>query len=415
MDPVKGALQARVAAVIVQYLATDDLATYESTAPSGSLEKDDATRALFERAYDVYEAFSFEPHHAGRQRVWLGRTYLTSLPHASRVGTLTANHVLVSSGTGGTTALHQHFALGGHIALEGAVNESTAAVTRVLHELFWHKDPRGELTPWVHSIDPFHTLAHRGGDGPFSQRAIYVSVVLDPPNDGRPQTLPDWRPFAVPLYQLLNLHAEGVDSTDALNSLEDCAYSSTAFFTGFIYPDAAVSLAVPYPAADVVEPWPTLFAATTQESKNVSDCWDRRVVEAGNRFEDYDLSPEYPALRCNAMALLEFAGNATYRELRIRRELERAMRQSWPLGLISAVGASRRIDQTFFSARSPDMLRLRVVRETAIKLLSTRTMEESERAIDGLRGSLTNGLLALLAAVAVLLAIVQVAIALLGG
>jgi hypothetical protein len=414
--PSERPLQARVAAVIVQYLPTHEPPMRELNAASSSLEKDDASRALFMRAYEVYDHFCFEKSYASRRTVsWLGRTHLPNVPSAPGIGPLTANHMLVRSGKGGTTALHHHIALGGQILLDGAVNESTATMTRTLHELFWHEDPRGELTNWVRTIDPFHALAHRDGDGPFSQRAIYSSIVLDRPNEVQRQPLPDWRPLAVPLYQLLNLHAEGVDPANALSSLADCTYSSTEFFTGFIYTDAAVSLAVPYPAAEIAEPWPILFASSAQEAKAVSDCWDRRVIGAGDRFEDYDLSTEYPALRCNAMALLEFAGNAVYQEWRIRRELDLAMRQRWPLGLISAVAASRRIDQTFFSARSPGMLRLRVVRETAINLLSTNTMEESERAIEGLRGSLTNGLLALLAAVAVLLTIAQIAIALLGG
>jgi hypothetical protein len=416
VGPSEEVLKARIAAVIVQYLPTHELPMHELNAGSRSLEEDEANRALFMRAYKVYDLFSFEKSYASRRTVsWLGRTHLPSVSSAPGVGALTANHMLVKNGKDGTTALHQHIALGGHILLDGAVNESTATMTRILHELFWHEDPRGELTSWVRTIDPFHALAHRDGDGPFSQRAIYVSVVLDRPNDIQRQPLPDWRPLAVSLYQLLNLHAEGVDPANALSSLEDCAYSSTEFFTGFIYPDAAVSLAVPYPAADIAEPWPVIFASTAQEAEAVNDCWDRRVTGVGDRFEDYDLSPEYPALRCNAMALLEFAGSAVYQEWRIRRELDLIMRQRWPLGLISAVAASRRIDQTFFGARSPDMLRLRVVRETAINLLNTNMMEESERAIEGLRGSLTNGLLALLATVAALLAIVQIAIALLGG
>jgi hypothetical protein len=403
-------LRCRIAAVIIQYLSPADSADLPALAAARNLDVDKPTHELFKRAYDVYEKFSFEsPYPECRTVSWLGRTHLDRVPGEPEVGSVTTNHVLVKNLQDGTTALHQHLTLSGDVELDGVVTPSTAAATRTLHELFWQEDSTGEPTAWAVQADPFHAQARRDSSGPFSRRAIYVSLVLP---DWDAALMPEWHQIAVPLYGFLNLHAEGMNPAGALSSLEDCAYSSTDFFVGFIHADAAVSLAVPYPHAGIVDPWPTLMPTTSTEAEAVTLCWNRRIDRQRSRFEDYDLSPEYPALRYNAMTLLEFAGKAVYGEWQIRRELDRAMNQRWPLGLISALAASRRIDRTYFKARSLDMLRLRVVREVAIRLVSTNEMEEPERAIEGLRASLTNGLLALLAAAAVLVAVVQILIAL---
>jgi hypothetical protein len=406
-------IRCQITAVIVQYLPTkmDSVELLSLVAPN-AIETDESTRTLFSRAYDVYERFSFEPtYREHREVLWLGRTHLDEIEEIPEVGSVTANHVLVNNGNDKPSALHQHIALSNDVTLDHIATPSTAAATRILHEMFWQENPRGDLTSWAIRIDPFHSLSREDGSGPFSRRAIYVSV-LAPTRDA--SLSPDWRQVAAPLYGFLNLHAEGMNPATVQRSLEDCEYSSTDFYTGFILADAAVSIAVPYPRRGIVDPWPTPVPKNAEEAEAVLRCWNRRTEQAGDRFEDYDLSPEYPALRYNSMTLLEFAGNAVYDEWRVRGELDGAMGRPWPFGLISALTASRRIDKRYFKARSLDMIRIRAVRETAIRLVSTSEMQEPERAIEGLRASLTNGLLALLAVVAVLLTVVQIVIGLFG-
>ena len=114
------------------------------------------------------------------------------------------------------------------------------------------------------------------------------------------------------------------------------------------------------------------------------------------------------------MALLEFAGGAAYAEWRIQRQLIKVLRRRWLTSLVATVFVSGRVDRLYYEARSLGMLRLAGIRDIAGSLLRSRIMEDSTRVIDGMRASLTNGLLAFLAAAATVLAAVQIAVAIFG-
>lgn len=396
--------EARVAVVLVQYLPHHQrdpvlqLAQKKlSTAPD--------SQELFQRSYEVADRFSFSSEYVEKRGVtWLGQAGPRSIPGHSDLTEVRTNHLMVWDGIHETFSLHQHLALPGSIVLDPE-DPDLAATIRFLHELYWLKDRLDQPSQWASFLDPFGPLVTRDGAGIFSRRALYLSVLLAAEDAAY---IERWDDLSPALWGLMNLQAEGVDPKVARSNLQEIEYRSASFYVGFVQPEGALTLSVPYPAREIVEPWDEVLPNTAADMKAVSAAWSRRRAALGSRFEDYDLSPEFPALRYNAMALLAFAGGASYAEWRIRHRLVRAMSKPWLLGLFATALASRRIDRMYYQARSLSMLRLPSMRETAARLLRSRIMADAPREIDGMRASLTNGLLAFLAGAAVVLAVLQV-------
>jgi hypothetical protein len=396
--------QARIAPVLIQYLPSRQRDAVLQLAQR-ELSQDAASRDLFCEAYEVAGDFSFSSEYVEKREVtWLGKAGPRAIPGHPELGTVTANHVMVWDGVHNILSLHQHLALSASIPL-AAGDPALAAAIRALHELYWLKDRVKNPSLWAPRVDPFGSLVTHDGAAIFSRRALYLSVLLSSEDSGYVE---DWHDLSPALWGLINLQAEGVDRRVARSSLEEIEYRSAAFYVGFVQPEGALTLAVPYPDPALTEPWPELLPGEASEAAATSSVWARRRAALGDRFEAYDLSPEYPALRYNAMALLAFAGGAAYAESKIRHRLVKAMSRPRLIGLLMTARASRGIDQLYYQARSLSMLLLPAMRETAARLLRSRIMADAPREIDGMRASLTNGLLALLAGVTMILAALQV-------
>lgn len=401
---------AQVAAAIVQFLDPGVNLRKLTQLAHQSLADDAVLRHVTLESYRAADQFAWNPEFARTRKVsWLGVSTMSGLPGVPGSQRVTCAHILVENTFHGTVSLHQHYLLDARVRLDDPRDEELTSLIAALHSLYWVRDRRGRETAWLRDIDPFTSYVQHTKQGLSSRRFYYASLLLDPDQWG---TVERWEQVAPAVYGLLHLHASGVGSEAALKSLRASAYGSTSFFTGFFHADSLLTISVPYPPG--AAGYDLGAIARSGNARDLLVSWNAMNVELGDRFEAYDLTPDFPLVRYNALTLIEYAGNASFALWWIRRSLSRIHSRPWLLGVVSSVWSYRQIDAAYYRATSLEVIRLPSVRAVAWRFIGSRVIDESQRVIDGLRASLLNGLIVLLTAAALLVGIIQVAVAVLG-
>jgi hypothetical protein len=164
-----------------------------------------------------------------------------------------------------------------------------------------------------------------------------------------------------------------------------------------------LTLSVPFPAG--AEPWSTPVSRLPEDFVETHKQFLERVEWNENRYEVYDLLPEFPSLRYVCLSLLECLGTAEYVQLQIRGQLDKIAQMHWPVSSFSGAFRYRRISYSFYRSTSFHMLRLPVQRSVASDLLKMRDLSLNEKAIEAMSASLLNELMAVLGLLAIVVPI----------
>jgi hypothetical protein len=398
----------KIVAVITQF-AHPERAREALLESAQTLSRSDEERLLFEKCYEVAARFTFSPSfRKSRTVTWLGKV---AEPAAVDVR---CDHFLVENAFHGSRAVHQHIAFREPLNLEGQ-SEDLSRFVRILHEIYWKTDHGGNYSTLASQLDPITPELKDPAVGAadlreelFGTRGFYISV-----HGAAADTVAGWRTVAVPLYSLLFLHAEGVEPDAATRQLERAIAQSTSFFVSFLNADAILSLSTTYPKPALIDPFGEDYPFTTGSVAATSSLFESRCSTYAERFEPYDLLPEYPALRYLDLAVLEFGANAQHAQWRIRNRLDAFFRSRLPIRLIRATFTLPQVDRIYYRSTSFSILRLPVIRELGKRLVAELALDFNERAIDGMKASLLNSLVTLLTAAALLIGIGQLMAAIL--
>lgn len=399
----------KLAVTLVQILDPTTKADAVFALAAQHLTVDDTARELFANCYKIADRFNFTPDFLGTRAVeYLGGTRIS---RGDEQEWARSDYFLVENNFHHTRSIHHHIAFGSQIDLHASDTEEWRSCIYALHELYWSwnwvQETRSDPSHIGETLDPFLRLVERPSAGQFARRGFYMSLY-----DADPALVSSWQSVAPALISLLYLHAEGFDRTHAATTLAEHMAQSTEFFVSFYNADALLSLGHAYPPKDVVEPYPESYPTGPATIEATQAALKSRLVQYTQRYEPYDLLPEYPALRYLDLSLTEFATNAKASQWSIRGELDRLSQQDRLRSLLGTIIALPRIDGVYYRGTALFVLRLPVARDLATKLLAEQGLSSNEQAIDGMKTSLLNTLVTILTIGALVVAMVQLFLAL---
>ena len=398
----------RLAVVLVQILDPKTSTEKIVALAEDRLVRDDDAKALFEECYQIADRFMFTPDFlALRSVTWLGGVSI------SRDGDdeyARSDYFMVTNRFHRSISIHHHLAFGGTLDLTQCNTEEWRSCINALHELYWSwnwtQDRRIDPSNTGKLLDPFVRTVAPPSAALFASRGFYISVY-----DADPGLVPDWRTVAPALHSLLYLHSEGFDAARAADSLETRMAQTTEFFVSFFNADALLSLSCTYPATGAVDPLPDHYPTRLGSIPATRAAFEHRTRTCTQRFEPYDLLPEYPVLRYLDLGLTEFATNAKSNQWNIRRELDELSQERRTNGILRTITALPRIDRVYYRATALSILRLPAARDLAVKLIAEQALSSNEHAIDGMKASLLNTLVTILTAAALVIGTVQIVVA----
>jgi hypothetical protein len=371
------------------------------------LTKDPVAKKLFEDCYRTADRFMFTPDFLSYRTVtWLGAAEV----HHGKNVYARSDYFLVENGFHHTTSIHHHIAFSESVDLLAWDTQEWRSIIYPLHELYWSWDwaheRRTDLSGAGDELDPFLRRVEPPAAAQYASRGFYISLY-----DADPALISSWETVAPALVSLLNLQAEGVDEKNAANSLKGLVAQSTEFFVTFYNSDAMISLSRPYPSPTVVKPYDSSYPTAPGAIAETQATLDARLAQHGQRYEPYDLIPEYPVLRYLDLGLTEFATNAKSRQWNIRQQLDTISQSSGISPVLRTATALPKIDRTYYRSTAIFILRLPVTRDLATKLIGDAGLSLNQQAIDGMKSSLLNTLVLILTVAAVFLGVVQLVLA----
>jgi hypothetical protein len=368
------------------------------------LRQSDDAKVFFEHCYGISDRFNFSPDFVGARTVtWLG--YLR-FKRGAEADYARSDYFLVVDDYHRIASIHHHLAFGAPVDLTDCDSDRWRSFVHTLHELYWSwnrtQDRLSDSGEVTQALDPFiPQLMHRS-DALFASRGFYMSLY-----DAEPELIKRWRDVAPALYSLLYLHTEGFDHDRAPDALAGRMAQSTEFFVSFYAADAILSLSRPYPAPDVVAPYAAHNPAAAGYVASTESDFAARLTEHADRFEPYDLLPEYPALRYLDLSLTEFATNARYGQWHIRGRLDTLAQANPGLAIPQTVVTLPRLDRVYYRTTSMSVLRLPVARDFAALLIGEQGVGANVEAIDGMKSSLLNTLVTILTIATLVIGLVQ--------
>jgi hypothetical protein len=371
------------------------------------LTKDPVAKKLFEGCYRTADRFMFTPDFLSTRTVtWLGAADV----HHEKNAYARSDYFLVENEFHHTTSIHQHIAFLESVDLRAWDTQEWRSIIYPLHELYWSwdwaHDRRTDLSGAGGALDPFLRKVEPPAAAQYASRGFYISLY-----DADPGLISGWETVAPALVSLLNLQAEGIDQKNAAESLKGLVAQSTEFFVTFYNSDTMLSLSRPYPSPTVVKPYDSGYPTAPGAIGETQAALDDRLAQHGQRYEPYDLIPEYPVLRYLDLGLTEFTTNAKSRQWNIRHQLDALSQSSGISRVLRTATALPKIDRTYYRSTAVFILRLPVTRDLATKLIGDQGLDLNQRAIDGMKSSLLNTLVTILTVAAVLLGAIQLVLA----
>lgn len=132
------------------------------------------------------------------------------------------------------------------------------------------------------------------------------------------------------------------------------------------------------------------------------------AADPGGFLADYDRLPEYPPLRYLALPALEYVGclEETVRDIydKVVDEEQSRWLSAHPLALF-------RLERRYYRTQNLEVLRLPVTRDLVDRLLESKLQRHAVEAIEARKSSMLNETVLALTLVAVVIALIQLAIA----
>lgn len=399
----------RLAVTIVQILDPRTKPEAILSAAQERLTQDAAAKALFERCYQTADRFMFTPDFLEQRKVqWLGGVEVNHGGHACFAR---SDYFMVQSGFHRTTSIHHHLAFSRPVDLHSWDSEEWRSCVYALHQLYWSwnwaQDQRTDDSHVGDMLDPFLRVVEPPHAGQFASRGFYISLY-----DADPALIADWESVAPALTSLLYLHAEGFDQAHAAQALAARTAQSTEFVISFYNADALLSLSCTYPGAGVVDPFAADYPTGPGTIAATQTAFEHRLQQHRRRYEPYDLLPEYPALRYLDVGLTEFTTNTKSSQWNIRHQLDSLSQASGVSRVLRTASALPGIDRIYYRSIALFVLRLPAARDLAKKLIAEQAPDLNQEAIDGMKSSLLNTLVTVLTAGALLVAVIQLVLAL---
>lgn len=398
----------RLAVTIVQILDPQTKPGDVLAAAQERLTQDAEAKALFERCYQIADRFMFTPDFLEQRKVrWLGGVEVS---HGGHPCFARSDYFMIQNGFHRTTSIHHHLAFSQPVDLHSWDSEEWRSCIYALHELYWSwnwaQDRRTDDSHVGDLLDPFLRVVEPPHAAQFASRGFYISLY-----DANPALIADWESVAPALTSLLYLHAEGFDQAHAAQALAARTAQSTEFFISFYNADAILSLSRTYPGPGLVEPFAADYPTTPGTIAATQTAFEQRLQQHRQRYEPYDLLPEYPALRYLDVGLTEFTTNTKSSQWNIRHRLDSLSQANGVSRVPRTAIALPGVDRTYYRSIALFVLRLPAARDLAKKLIAEQAPDLNQEAIDGMKSSLLNTLVTVLTAGALLVAVVQLVLA----
>jgi len=208
------------------------------------------------------------------------------------------------------------------------------------------------------------------------------------------------------IFKLLYFHAEGVDAKIAEEKLKKDMWTSTNFYLNFYQPGALLSLSTPYPK-DTYKKHISYFLPNLNDRGEIV-LGDPPKDERNDKwYENYDLLPEYPALRYMGMASLEFSGVIEELLRGLYDDLMELQRKQYLIRLIMASYKLPDIETAYIACKHLEYIKLPILRDFISRLIRNKHQEAIDESINYLNSYLSNRMILILTILAIILTIIE--------